>query len=140
ILKMTRLAIALLEIPRVVPAADGSVSSRSEEHMETTGTERCEDCGRDVAPYDAVCLSLSENKTRLVCTRCFNTIIAKQAGVDFEHPVFAPIVLEDASGERHEFHFRTHHGGAHIALEAFEIEDGSPCGYEFQVLGEPDTD
>ncbi|HLY37497.1 MAG TPA: hypothetical protein VKU61_05640 [Candidatus Binatia bacterium] len=55
-------------------------------------------------------------------------MIARRAGVTFEHPDFAPLVLHDAAGTAHEFHFRTRHGGDHVAIEAFEIVDGRPGG------------
>ena len=98
-----------------------------------TRAERCDDCGRQVPNYDTINLT-AVDRTRLVCTRCFN---ARIAGVDFEHPSFEPVVLEDAAGKPHEFHFSTRHGGSHIAVEAFEVEDGHPSGYQFQVLGDP---
>jgi len=103
-------------------------------------TERCEDCGHQVPAYDTIHLTLSAKQSRRICTRCFNTLIAERVGVEFEHPNFAPIVLEDAAGTLHEFHFRTRHGGDHVAVEAFEIEDHRPGGYEFQVLGGPRDD
>ncbi|TMA62120.1 MAG: hypothetical protein E6J69_19460 [Deltaproteobacteria bacterium] len=102
-------------------------------------TERCEDCGHQVPTYDTIHLTLSAKQSR-ICTRCFNALIAKRVGVDFEHPNFAPIVLEDAAGTTHEFHFRTRHGGDHVAVEAFEIADHQAGGYEFQVLGDPSDD
>jgi hypothetical protein len=88
------------------------------------GTERCEECGHDVPSYDTINLTVSAS-SRVVCMRCFN---ARIAGVDFAHPSFEPIVLHDAAGVRHEFHFRTRHGGAHVGIEAFELEDGHPGG------------
>lgn len=100
-------------------------------------TERCEDCGHHVPSYDTIHLTVSAKKSRLVCTRCFN---ARIAGVDFEHPHFEPVVLEDAAGKPHEFHFTTRHGGSHVAVEAFEVEDGHPAGYQFQVLGDPSAE
>jgi hypothetical protein len=103
-------------------------------------TERCEDCGHQVPAYDVFYLSLSVEESRRICTRCFNASIAKRAGVEFEHPDFAPIVLQDAAGTRHEFHLRTRHGGDHVAVEAFEIEDQRAGGYEFQMLGNPSED
>ena len=103
-------------------------------------TERCEDCGHQVPAYDAVHLTVSAKQSRRICTRCFNALIAKRVGAEFEHPNFAPIVLEDATGTPHEFHFRTRHGGDHVAVEAFEVEDHQAGGYQFQVLGDPSDD
>jgi hypothetical protein len=74
-------------------------------------TERCEDCGHQVPAFDTIDLTVSPKQSRRICARCFNALIAKRAGVRFEHPNFAPIVLQDAAGAPHEFHFRTRHGG-----------------------------
>ncbi|WP_419964703.1 DUF7713 domain-containing protein [Pelomonas cellulosilytica] len=46
----------------------------------------------------------------------------------------------DARGLEHEFRFRTHLFGPGVALDAFELRDGCPAGYRFQVVGEPDED
>lgn len=43
--------------------------------------------------------------------------------------------LADCTGEVHTFHFRTHLFGMGIALEAFELRDGQPAGYRFQIIG-----
>ena len=103
-------------------------------------TERCEDCGHEVPAFDTIDLTVSPKQSRRICARCFNTLIAKRAGVRFEHPDFAPIVLQDATGAPHEFHFRTRHRGDHVAVEAFEMVDHRAGGYEFQVLGDPSDD
>jgi hypothetical protein len=103
-------------------------------------TERCEYCGNEAPGYDVIYLAASGNDTRRLCTRCFNELMARQTGLAFDHPVFAPVSLEDAVGVCHQFHFRVRHGGDHIALDAFELKEGSPGGYEFQVLGDPEGD
>jgi hypothetical protein len=103
-------------------------------------TERCEDCGHQVPAYDAVQLTVSAKQSRRICTRCFNALMAKRVGVEFEHPDFTPLVFEDAAGTPHEFHFRTRHCGDHVAVEAFEITDQRAGGWEFQVLGDPSDD
>src|SRR2546426_941957 len=59
---------------------------------------------------------------------------------DRRHRSHAPHVLQDAAGAPHEFHFRTRHGGDHVAVEAFEMVDHRAGGYEFQVLGDPSDD
>jgi len=102
-------------------------------------SSRCDRCSTDVPSYDTVHTTI-DSHPRLLCNRCFNALVAERSGVDFEHPEFAPVVLEDAAGERHAFHFRTRLGGDHVAVEAFEIQDGSPGGYQFQVLGDADAD
>lgn len=78
---------------------------------------------------------------RLLCSRCFNNKMAKSAGLDgFEHPAFESMGLSDCSGEIHEFHFRTHLLATSIALDAFELHNGNPTGYFFQIIGAPGED
>ena len=114
-----------------------TLDRRTEEAMtRSPRTDRCEDCGGQVADLDIIHLTLSDREQRKVCTRCYNTRMAAWAGVNFDHPSFESMVLTDIAGTPHQFHFRTRHGGGHVAVEAFEIQDGSPSGYEFQVLGE----
>ena len=38
------------------------------------------------------------------------------------------------------FHFRTRLFGPGIALDAFELRDGNPGGYQFQLISEPEDD
>ena len=71
----------------------------------------------------------------------FNTEVANLGGHDkFEHVEFEPLVLTDSVGSRHEFHFRTHLYGNTFALDAFELRDGSPAGYQFQVAADTEDD
>lgn len=107
----------------------------------TAARLRCEECERDIPSYDTVTLSSEKGWSRHLCTRCYNEFVTRKDGVDFQHPDFQPIKLNDADGKAHTFHFQTRHGGSHIAIEAFEIgEDGIPGGFEFQVLGDPEQD
>ena len=46
--------------------------------------------------------------------------------------------MTDCGGQAHEFHFRARLLGTMVALEAFELKDGTPAGYQFQMLGEPE--
>ena len=108
--------------------------------IRSTRADQCEDCGDHAPDFDIIHLTLSEREQRKVCTRCFNTRVAARAGVQFDHPPFESMVLTDIAGTPHQFHFRTRVGGGHVAVEAFKIEDGSPGGYEFQVLGELEED
>jgi len=58
----------------------------------------------------------------------------------FEDAKFEAVGLADCTGELHEFHFRTHLFGTGVALDAFELRDGSPAGYQFQIIGDPKDD
>lgn len=58
----------------------------------------------------------------------------------FQHVRLEPIVITDCAGEQHEFHFQIRLLGHVMALDAFELKDGVPGGYQFEILGEPDGD
>lgn len=58
---------------------------------------------------------------------------------DFEDAHFNPAVLIDCVGA-HEFHFQTRLLGTQVALDAFELENGVPAGYQFQIIGDPEDD
>ena len=58
----------------------------------------------------------------------------------FEHAKFEPVGLTDCTGEVHEFHFRTNLFGPGVAIDAFELRDGLPAGYQFQIIGNPEDD
>jgi len=67
--------------------------------------------------------------------------VAESDGLDkFEHADFAPVELTGCDGQAHAFHFRTRLFGPGVALDAFEVRDGHPAGYQFQVIGAPEDD
>lgn len=101
----------------------------------------CENCGRNTPSYDVVHLGSIEKGYRRLCSRCFNAEMAKADGLEgFERADFEPVALTDCIGELHQFHFRTRLFGAGIALDAFELCDGNPTGYFFQIIGQPEDD
>ena len=53
---------------------------------------------------------------------------------------FEPLGIQDAIGQRHEFHFRVRLLGDRVALDAIELRDEEPRGYQFQVIGDPEDD
>ena len=98
-------------------------------------------CHQLTAAHDAVNYGSIEGGYRQLCGRCFNTAAASRLGLnDFEHIELEPVCMVDARGGSHEFHFRTRLFGPGMALEAFELRDGCPAGYRFQVIGEPQDD
>jgi hypothetical protein len=104
-------------------------------------TTRCSTCGREAPNYDIISLGSIENGYRELCAHCFNTDAAELEGLDsFEHPDFKPVRIVDCEGQPHDFHFRTYLFGPGVALDAFEVRDGTPGGYEFQIIGEPQDD
>ncbi len=103
--------------------------------------ERCEGCGRPTPSFEIVNYGGIEQGYKQLCRRCFNTEAATAAGLDdFQHVDFEPVLLTDCAGEVHKFHFRTFLFGTSVALDAFELRDGNPGGYQFQVIAEPEED
>ena len=74
------------------------------------------------------------NDLGFVCGRCWAKVLSASSGQEVEHLEIDPIVMSDAAGRKHEFHFR--YNPAPRGVEAFEIIDGSPGGYKFQVIQE----
>lgn len=101
----------------------------------------CVACGAQVPSYESVSLGSIELGYRQLCSRCFNSEMAVIQGLkNFENFHLEPITLEDVDGVRHEFHFRTHLLGGMLSLEAFEVRDGAPAGYQFQSLSDPQSE
>jgi hypothetical protein len=95
---------------------------------------RCNACGEITPSYAVVNFGSVEEGYRQLCSRCFNTEVAQLDGLDkFEHLSFEPVRLLDCTGQPHDFHFRTHLFGTGVALDAFELRDGNPGGYQFRA-------
>lgn len=108
--------------------------------MRKRGTQ-CSRCGTVVPSYDTVSLGSIEEGYCDICRQCYNTETAKLDGLEsFEHLNFEPVQILDCDEQPHEFHFRTHLFGPGVSVDAFEIRDGEPAGYEFQVIGDPEDD
>ncbi|MBP8019705.1 MAG: hypothetical protein KAY82_06670 [Hylemonella sp.] len=76
-----------------------------------------------------------------LCTLCFNADVAQRSGIDdFDNHPLDPVLITAADGVIHEFHLRTRLLGAIVTLEAYELKDHAPSGYQFQLVGEPDED
>jgi hypothetical protein len=102
---------------------------------------KCDGCAQLTPSYDIVSCGFLDREYRQLCSRCFNRELAQLGGLDeFEHTQFEPVVLTDARGETHAFHFRTRLFGTGVALDAFELRDGYPAGYRFQVIGDPEDE
>ena len=109
--------------------------------MSQSQQTRCDNCTQLVPSYDIVNVGSLEKGYRMLCSRCFNTEMARLDGLDrFEHVTLNPVRLSDCTGEAHEFHFRIHLFGTGVALDAFELRDGYPAGYQFQIVGAPQED
>ena len=103
--------------------------------------DHCEGCGEIMANHDVVHFGSMDKGYRKLCTRCVNAEIAKLSGLeDFENIRLDPIGITDCAGESHQFHFRTRLLGDIVSLEAFELREGNPAGYRFQMVGDPEDD
>jgi hypothetical protein len=102
--------------------------------------QHCETCRQELAVCDGVHYGSAQTGYRLLCSRCFNEEVAEAGGLDFQHVQFDPLEMRDATGGRHEFHFRVHLLGDRVALDAFELRGGEPRGYQFQVLDDAEVD
>ena len=101
----------------------------------------CEGCNEDAPSYEITHYSSADGKSRQLCSRCFNTEIAKFSGVDdFDNTRLQPIGIADCTGEMHLFHFVTRLLGNMVTLDAFEVQDGQSTGYQFQMIGGPEED
>jgi hypothetical protein len=102
---------------------------------------RCEGCGNLTAGYDLVNYGSKDRGNRQLCTQCFNTEVARQFGLaDFSNVQFEPVGMIDCSGQLHQFHFQTRLLGNIVSLEAFELRQGNPGGYQFQMVGDSEGD
>jgi hypothetical protein len=101
----------------------------------------CERCGRVVPRHDLTHYTI-DTGTLLLCTHCFNADVAEKIGIEnFDNHPLDPISITVSDGVVHEFHFRARLMGADmVALEAFELDEGEPAGYQFQLIGAPGED
>lgn len=101
----------------------------------------CSGCGKTVSGHEITHFGSQDTGYRLLCSQCFNKEVASLHGMeDFEDVQFEPIGLTDCNGALHEFHFQTRLLGHIVSLEAFELKDGDPGGYKFQLVADPEDD
>ena len=101
----------------------------------------CEDCGQPAPGYDIVHYGSQGEGFQYLCTQCFNAAVALHRGIeDFENIKLDPIGVTDCAGELHQFHFQTRLLGNMVTIDGFELLDGNPDGYTFQIIGEPEDD
>ena len=103
--------------------------------------DKCEECGKATSGYDSVNYGSIESGYRHLCTHCFNEAAADLHGLaDFENIRLEPVCITDCAGITHQFHFQTRLLGTILSMEAFELVDGYPGGYQFQICGDPEED
>ena len=115
-------------------------SATKPSNIEPARPLRCHTCSRAIAGFESVHYGSMEGGYRDLCNRCFNVEVAAAGEIDFSHVQFEPLELADAAGKTRQFHFEVRLGGDHVALEAFELVEGAPGGFQFQVMGDPDED
>ena len=77
----------------------------------------------------------------MLCVQCFNAHMAKRLGIEnFDNQRLEPISIVAADGAVHQFHFQARLLGDMVTLDAIELEDGAPSGYQFQTVGAPSED
>ena len=103
-------------------------------NQETT-TQQCTECRGEASCYDGVFIT-SGSTSHFLCSKCYNKAMAEAIGLDFDHLSFHPVVFADIDGENHTFHFLTRLFGDTVNIQALEIRDGEPKGYEFSVHGD----
>ena len=102
---------------------------------------QCEGCEELTPSHDIITYGAIDSGHRQLCSRCFNAEVARLRGLEgFEDFRFVPIALVDCAGATHQFHFRTRLLGHIVALDAFELRDGYPSGYQCEVIGDPEDD
>jgi len=101
----------------------------------------CDGCGQSAPSYDVIHYVSQDGGFQKLCTQCFNAAVALRSGVDgFENIKLAPIGITDCADESHQFHFQTRLLGNMVTIDAFELLDGNPDGYTFQIIGDPEDD
>jgi len=99
----------------------------------------CTSCKENVPGYEGVYLTL-DNKQGFYCDKCYNRKIAEMYNFDFTNISFHPVTFQDSDGIDHTFYISTRIYGPHVALEAYELENDQPAGYQFSVMGYVEED
>lgn len=100
----------------------------------------CDRCGK-LTPHHNCTNYTTDAGTLVLCGQCFNADVAERVGLeDFDNHLLDPISITGADGVIHQFHFHTRLLGDIVTLEAFELKEGEPTGYKFQLIGTPDED
>jgi hypothetical protein len=124
------------QVPQAMHYIDSRWGRRARyphEHMQEL---HCIACGHPTPNHDIINVGSIQQGYKPFCTRCFNLQIAKLNGLEaFQHANFASVGLADAEGKIHEFRFRVRLLGPQVALDAFELRNDEPAGYQFQLIG-----
>lgn len=100
------------------------------------GTNKCKNCGSDVKNYNDSIMALSEDGYICLCLHCYNKEMSEATGIDYDHIKLQPVILQDADGVDHKFHFSIRLMGEELVLRSFETEENRSGGYEFSMIGD----
>jgi hypothetical protein len=100
----------------------------------------CDRCGK-LTPHYSCTNYTTDGETLVLCGQCLNADVAERVGLDeFDNRTLDPISITGIDGVIHQFHFHTRLLGDIVTLEAFELKEGEPSGYQFQLIGAPEED
>ena len=100
---------------------------------------QCTRCGKQIKNYNDSIMVPSETGEYIpLCLRCFNKKISETIGVEFDEIELQPILLQDADGIDHKFHFFVRLMEVGLVLGAFEEDENRSGGYEFSIIGDVD--
>lgn len=100
-------------------------------------TQKCSQCGTSVTGYNDSIMALSEDGHTCLCLHCYNKAMSEETGIDYDHIELQPVLLQDADGVDHQFHFSVRLMGEELVLRSFEKEqENRSGGYEFSMIGD----
>jgi len=101
-------------------------------------TDKCVRCAREVYNYNDFIMALSENGKYIpLCLRCYNKEVSEAIGIEFDEIDLQPILLQDADGIDHTFHFSVRLMEVGLVLGAYEKQyENRSQGYEFSIIGD----
>lgn len=98
--------------------------------------DKCRECGQRVAGFESISLA----GEGVYCYRCYNQDMARRMGVDVEDIHIDGVQMTGADGRSHTFRVRSHLFGDKHVVQAIELQNGVPKGYDFEVMGSIDDD
>ncbi len=99
----------------------------------------CTVCKIRYPGYEGICLTTG-GKQNFYCSKCYNQKIADMYDIDFSNISFHPVTFPDSDGIDHTFHISTRIFGENVFLEAYELENDQPAGYQFTVMADVEGD
>jgi hypothetical protein len=112
----------------------------SKKTLTTFPTDICDEC-KQVKPQYGFTFLTSQKKgtSEHLCSVCCNRRFAKHAGIpELEVVEFPSLTLHDSLGKPHTFYFDVRFSTG-LGIQAFELINGHPGGYQFSVLEHPET-